>query len=149
MPSRRAKSKRRQKSKLRQNQHLEQKPVLKNKTEDKKETEEQQDSKAVLLEHYARTVQQRSLVEVALLCLLFNNEIMASSWKLGDLSKSLLGFLMGSQNESKEPSPPIKNSYSSTSKTTVKEQTAKANLVHDLVNFHIDRSTKGLPNSKH
>ena len=131
MPSRRAKSKRRQKSKLRQSQHLEQKPVLKNKTEDKKE-EAQQDSKAVLLEHYARTVQQRSLVEVALLCLLFNNEIMASSWKLGDLSKSLLGFLMGSQNEGgKEPSPPIKNSYSSVSKTTVKEQTAKANLVQE------------------
>ena len=136
MPSRRAKSKRRQKSKLR-GQNLEQKPVLKNQPEDKKETEEQQDSKAVLLEHYARTVQQRSLVEVALLCLLFNNEIMASSWKLGDLSKSLLGFLMGSQNESKEPSPPIKNSYSS-----VKEQTAKANLVPETMPQTMPRRKK-------
>ena len=125
MPSRRGKSKRRQKSKLRsQSQHLEQqqKPVLQQSIEKKEETEEKlEDSspkKSVLLEHYARTVQQRSLVEVALLCLLFNsNEIMASSWKLGDLSKSLFGFLLGGknddQNDKKEESLPIKNSYSS------------------------------------
>ena len=125
MPSRRGKSKRRQKSKLRsQSQHLEeQKPVLQQQSiEKKEETEEKlEDSspkKSVLLEHYARTVQQRSLVEVALLCLLFNsNEIMASSWKLGDLSKSLFGFLLGGknddQNDKKEDSLPIKNSYSS------------------------------------
>ena len=125
MPSRRGKSKRRQKSKLRsQSQHLEQqqKPVLQQSIEKKEETEEKlEDSspkKSVLLEHYARTVQQRSLVEVALLCLLFNsNEIMASSWKLGDLSKSLFGFLLGGknddQNDKKEDSLPIKNSYSS------------------------------------
>ena len=125
MPSRRGKSKRRQKSKLRsQSQHLEeQKPVLQQQSiEKKEETEEKlEDSspkKSVLLEHYARTVQQRSLVEVALLCLLFNsNEIMASSWKLGDLSKSLFGFLLGGknddQNDKKEDNLPIKNSYSS------------------------------------
>ena len=126
MPSRRGKSKRRQKSKLRsQSQHLEeQKPVLQQQSiEKKEETEEKLDEdsspkKSVLLEHYARTVQQRSLVEVALLCLLFNsNEIMASSWKLGDLSKSLFGFLLGGknddQNDKKEESLPIKNSYSS------------------------------------
>ena len=128
MPSRRGKSKRRQKSKLRsQSQHLEeQKPVLQQQSiEKKEETEEKlEDSspkKSVLLEHYARTVQQRSLVEVALLCLLFNsNEIMASSWKLGDLSKSLFGFLLGGKNDDqndnsnkKEETLPIKNSYSS------------------------------------
>ena len=122
MPSRRGKSKRRQKSKLRsQNcQHLDQqKPVLQ--STEKKTTEQEEDSsqkKSVLLEHYARTVQQRSLVEVALLCLLFNsNEIMATSWKLGDLSKSLFGFLLGSnnQNDTKKEELPIKNSYSSSS----------------------------------
>ena len=122
MPSRRGKSKRRQKSKLRsQNcQHLDQqKPVLQ--STEKKTTEQEEDSsqkKSVLLEHYARTVQQRSLVEVALLCLLFNsNEIMATSWKLGDLSKSLFGFLLGSnnQNDTKKEELPTKNSYSSSS----------------------------------
>ena len=122
MPSRRGKSKRRQKSKLRSQscQHLDQqKPVLQ--STEKKTTEQEEDSsqkKSVLLEHYARTVQQRSLVEVALLCLLVNsNEIMATSWKLGDLSKSLFGFLLGSnnQNDTKKEELPIKNSYSSSS----------------------------------
>ena len=122
MPSRRGKSKRRQKSKLRsQSQHLEeQKPVLQQQSiEKKEETEEKlEDSspkKSVLLEHYARTVQQRSLVEIALVCLLAkNNEIMAS-WKIGDISKSLFGFLTGSSNrrdQAEEQVPVVQDSTS-------------------------------------
>ena len=57
------------------------------------------------MQDYAKLVQQRSLLEVAILCLIFGSdqerktsgETMSSNWKISDLSKSLVSFLMGGQ----------------------------------------------------
>ena len=59
----------------------------------------------LFVQDYAKLVQQRSLLEVAILCLIFGSdqerknsgEIMSSNWKISDLSKSLVSFLMGGQ----------------------------------------------------
>ena len=59
----------------------------------------------LFVQDYAKLVQQRSLLEVAILCLIFGSdqerktsgENMSSNWKISDLSKSLVSFLMGGQ----------------------------------------------------
>ena len=55
--------------------------------------------KNLLLQDLAKLVQQKCVLEVAILYLLIQNEIvMANSWRFGDLGKSLFNFLVGGSN---------------------------------------------------
>ena len=82
-------------------------------------TSEVPDSSAVavknlLLQDLAKLVQQKCVLEVAILYLLIQNEIvMANSWRFGDLGKSLVNFLVGggsntnlNQNSASSTRPP-------------------------------------------
>ena len=70
--------------------------------------------KNLLLQDLAKLVQQKCVLEVAILYLLIQNEIvMANSWRFGDLGKSLVNFLVGggsntnlNQNSASSARPP-------------------------------------------
>ena len=93
------------KSKIRsQNDKGQRIAAVEEKDKEKKEVKEavfcnKKPENLLLVKDYVKVIQQRTLLEVAILCLLFefdaNQETAMSNWKISDLSKSLFSFLMG------------------------------------------------------
>ena len=69
--------------------------------------------KNLLWQDFAKLVQHKSVLEVAILYLLiYNDIIMATNWRFGDLGRSLFHFLVGNEREQRDvsrsriPEPP-------------------------------------------